>query len=331
MGPEILPGTREYQWVASVVEATERATGRPSPWNRRLYEELGEVGGTARIGGGPMTISRPRVLEPVMRAYDAPGSLDLPTTGEVRRGVIVVVHETDHHQHEAGDQIEPDAVRFASPEFVVMTEGLAEINRDRVVDRVIEDIGADNIVPRIHKVQTPTGYVGYQAGVEGVLQGLHTLSGRPPDEVWEDVDQAPLVHRYNAMADVLIDARLNGLMPEWDRGEIRRQLSQPLKDELGSLTQDALDIEPPDQLAQRGRETGARAVLRVEQVLKGVEARYKLSVDAETARLRQFLEVGGTTAGSGAGAGAGGGAAAGAGAASLHVPSFVRRRDEWSR
>jgi hypothetical protein len=328
MGPEILPGTREYQWVASVVEATERLTGRPSSWNRRLYEQLGESAGSAQ-SDGTMTISRPQVLEPVMRAYDAPGSVDLPTTEGARAGVMIVVHETDHHQHEFGYAFEPDAIQLASPEYTVATEGLAANNRDRVVDPVIQDIGMDNVVPRILEAPMISAYAGYQAGVEGVLHGLHTLSGMSPYEVWETVDQAPFVQRYNAMADVLIDSRLKDLMPEQDRSEIRRQLSQPLKDELGSLTQYTLGIEPPDQLAQRGRETGARAVLRVEQVLKGVEAEYRLSVDAETARLRQFLEVGGAAARGGAAAG--GGAAGGAAAAARLVTSFVRQRDEWSR
>jgi hypothetical protein len=71
LGREILPHTREYQWVASIVDAVERRTGRPSSWSRRLYEELGETTGMAQLDG-PMTIRRD-VLDSVMHAYDATG------------------------------------------------------------------------------------------------------------------------------------------------------------------------------------------------------------------------------------------------------------------
>jgi hypothetical protein len=51
-----------------------------------------------------------------MRAYDATGPLDLDTIGWARIGAMTVIHETDHHQHPAGDENAPDAVRFYSPE-----------------------------------------------------------------------------------------------------------------------------------------------------------------------------------------------------------------------
>lgn len=343
-GSEILPSTREYQWVASIVAALERRTGLPSSWNRRLYDELGDVGATAQFNG-PMTISRERILEPVMRAYDATGPSDLATAGWARIGAMVVVHEIDHHQHEVGDEDAPDAVRFDSMENEVLTEGLADSNRDQFADKVIQDIGMDKAVPEVLEVHAVMPYAGYQAGVEGVLQGLHTISGRSQREVWTAVDRTPFAQRYNAMADVVIDSRLNGLMPPEHRSQIRLRLGRPLQEELASLTAYNAEMEPPVQLAARGRDTGTRAVQRLEQELGAIEQHYRQygehaprmpmsapdralvekiesyygrsTADLETAHLRQFLDNGsdrGAGAGAGAGAAAGGGAAAGAAA-----------------
>ena len=342
MGPEILPTTREYQWIASIVEAVERRTGRRSSWNRRLYEELSGTGGTAQVDG-PMTVNRPLVLEPVMRAYDATGPLSLEEVGWARIGAMLVVHETDHHQHEVGDEHAPDAVRFASMESEVLTEGLADSNRDRIVDQVITDIGMDKAIPRIHEVRAVMPYAGYQAGVEGVLQGLHTISGRSREEVHAAVDGTPFAQRYNALADVVIDSRLKNLMPPEHRSQIRLRLSRPLREELGSLGNYSAENEPPVKLAERGRETAARAIQQLERELGAIEQHYQRygehpprmpmsaqeraqverieafygrpSIELETAHLRQFLDNG-TRAGlgGGAGAGAGGGAAGGAAA-----------------
>jgi hypothetical protein len=331
LGPEVLPGTREYEWVASVVAAVERRTGRPSSWNRRLYEELGETGGIAQIGGH-LRLSREHVLDPVLRAYDANRPTDLETTGGARLGVLLLVHEIDHQQHEEGDETAPDAVRHASKAGEALTEGLADSNRDRIADPVMHDIGIDAAVPRIHDLTVPTLYGGYQAGVEGVLHGLHTISGRPADEVRTAVDVTPFAQRYNAMADVLIDSRLRGVMPPEHRSQIRLRLTRPLQEELGSLTDHYNAMrETPQQLTDRGRDTGARAVLRLEQELSTVEAHYqghgehpprmpmtaqeraqvqeieafygRPPIEFEPAELRQFLD-------SGAGRSAGAGAAA---------------------
>ena len=76
-------------------------------------------------------------------------------------------------------------------------------------------------------------YAGYQAGVEGCCTVcIRSAAGRSTRS-WTAVDQTPFVQRYNAMADVVIDSRLAGRMPPEHRSQVRLQLSQPLKEELG--------------------------------------------------------------------------------------------------
>ncbi|WP_344233061.1 hypothetical protein [Kribbella hippodromi] len=260
--------------MAQVVAAVERRTGRPSSWNRRLYEERSGMGATAQPNG-PLSINGPEVLDPLFRAYDATEPLDDWTTRQARAAVLVVVHETDHHQHQGGDQNAPDAVRFDSMECDPVTEGLADSNAHRLLDPVIDDIGMADAFPRIHEVDVVSSYTGYQAGVEGVLDGLQRISGRPWDEVHAAVDSAPFVQRYNAMADVVIDSRLDGLMPPEHRSQLRLVLGQPLREELGLLAEYDLAHVVPDLLADRGQESGAKAVQRLEQEVQAVEQHYR--------------------------------------------------------
>jgi hypothetical protein len=350
LGPEILPGTREYEWVASIVDAVERRTGRRSSWNRRLYEAIGESDGWAGIDG-PLSIKR-NVLDAVMHAYDATGPLGLQETGGARVAVMLVVHETDHHQNSVGDETAPDAVAYTSAEGVAVTEGLADINRDRIVDQVIDDIGMDQAVPRIHDLTATTPYAGYQTGVQGVLDGLHEISGRSPEEVLTAVDRTPFAQRYNAMADVVIDSRLDGLMPPEHRSQIRLRLTRPLREELGKLAGYDPKTDLPNALADRGRAAAATAVERLGSELAAIESHYRRHgdhpprmpmsaqersqvqrieahygrppLDAETAHLRQFLDTGGRAGRAGGGAAAGGAAAASAAA-------FARRATLSSR
>jgi hypothetical protein len=346
MGSEILPSTREYQWVASIVDAVERQTGVRSGWNRRLFEEPSERSGKAYMNG-PMTLNRQDVLDPVLHAYDATEPLGLAKTGHARFSAMVVVHETDHHQCDEGDDKAPDAVRHAAPENAVLTEGLAEVNSSRVIQAVIRDSGMEAEVPRIQDVLMPSLYPGYHAGVEQALSGLSTISGRSLDDVLATVNRTPIAQRYNAMADVLIDARLDGLMPPEHRSQIRLRLTEPLRERLGALRQfeSAASLDPQAG-ADQARGYATRALRTVERELGSVERHYRQygehaprmpmsaqdrslvekiesyygrsTADLETAHLRQLLDNG-SDRGAGAGAAAGGGAAAGAAAAASPV------------
>jgi hypothetical protein len=212
-------------------------------------------------------------------------------------------------------------------------------------------------IPQIHDVTVTAGYAGYQNGVDGVLDGLQSISGRSPDEVLEAVSGSPFAQRYNAMADVVIDSRLSGVMPPEHRSQIRIRLNRPLREELGSLARLDPNIVPPNELADRGRAAGARAVGRLEHELVSIEQHYEQhgglqaprmpmsvqdraqvqrieafygrpSIDHETAHLRQFLDTG-AQAGRGGGAASGGaaaGSAAAAGAAAARPPAQA-----WSR
>jgi len=67
-GPEILPGTPEYEWMSSVVAKAAEYAGRPSHWNGKLYEQPGPVSGLYQPDGS-MTISREHVLDPARPAF----------------------------------------------------------------------------------------------------------------------------------------------------------------------------------------------------------------------------------------------------------------------
>ncbi|MGW7685504.1 hypothetical protein ACWGID_32480 [Kribbella sp. NPDC054772] len=182
-GLEIRPDTREYQWVARVVAAVEHRTGRASTWNRRPYDEHSGIAASAEYNG-PMTISRYQVLDPVMEAYDASGPPDLQTRGAAHIGAMVVVHETDHHQHEAGDEDAPDAVGRFSEECVAVREGLSDSNAARLTDPIIRDIGMDKAVPGSDTVGVQMPYANpprmpMSAQQRAQVQRIEAFYGRP--------------------------------------------------------------------------------------------------------------------------------------------------------
>lgn len=310
LGPEILPGTREYQWVAYVVEAVERRTGRPSSWNRRLYEDRTGVLAAA-VPSGPMSVSRAEILAPVMRAYDAPETLSLDGRQRAGLGVWVIVHETDHHQAELGDAAAPDAIQELSPEDEALSEGLADLKAARLTGPIMQDIQMDQAIPGSLGAFSGSLYPGYRAGADGVLTGLHRTTGLPREDVLSAIEQTPRLQRYNTMADLVIATRLAGLMPPAHMPQVRQRLSRPLRHELAGLHK--YESAPyPDALALDGlgREFSARAIRNVERTVDAIEQQYRQSSGGlETAHLRQFLDNG-PQSDRGAGAAAGGAAAA---------------------
>lgn len=343
LGPEILPGAREYQWVASIVDAVERRTGRRSSWDRRLFEEPTDAFART-FPAGPMAVSREHILRPVMHAYDAPGELTAQDRQRARLGVWVVVHEIDHQQAELGDDAAPDAVRQLGPEDMALSEGFAEVKAARLTGLVMQDIGMDKAIPGSVSAFHGSVYPGYRAGVDRVLTGLQKVTGLSPENVVSAVEQAPRLQRYNAMADLVIDTRLDGLVPEAHRSQIRLQLSRPLRDQLGALMQHESPNGDPVALDRLGREHADGALAELEHQVGVIEQHYRQydadaprmpmswqdrslvvrieayygrsTADVENAHLRQFLDNGSRTGlgGGGTAAGAGGGAAGGAAA-----------------
>jgi len=335
-GPEILPGTREYAWVASVVAAVERRTGRPSRWDRRLFEETSGVFAAA-TPNGPMTVSREHVLDPVLRGYDAPEELSYHDHQLIRLATAVVIHETDHHQAELGDPAAPDAIRELGPADMALSEGFAELKAKRLTTAVMEDTGMDRAIPGSTQARIGSVYPGYRGSVEGVVLGLQELTGRPRHEIVSAIQDAPRLQRYNAMADLLIDARLDGLMPPEHRSQVRLALTRPLLDELAAMTEHESPTGDQRALDSLGHEHAERALGTVEQQLAGIEQHYRAhgdhpprmpmsaqeraqvqrieayygrpSIDLETTHLRQFLDSGAHSGLAGGGTAAGGGAA----------------------
>lgn len=357
LGPEIPRGTREYAWVASIVDAAERRSGVLSRWNRRLYEEPNNLNLASARDDGPMTVSRRNILGPILSAYDAQRPLTDLEKVLARRSAVIVVHETEHHLCELGDAAAPDAIPYPSPEEVALAEGLADTRAFRSADAIIQDIGMDLAVPGVRHAQVAVTYPGYNAGVNGVVHGLHTISGLPPDEVRVAIERTPRLQRYNTMADLVIDARLDGLMPPDHRSQIRAKLARPLRHELAALSRYEAPDGDPQKLDGLGREFSARAIRAVGRELDWVEAHYRRygdqpprmalsledklrlervesyygrpTAELEAAYLQQFLNTGGPGSGAAGGGTAAGASSAAAAAPYLTNPSMHSGRSPW--
>jgi hypothetical protein len=309
LGPEVLPGTPEYEWVSSVVAAVERRTGRTSRWNRQIYEEASGFQGGKAVADGPLLLSRVDILDPAMRAYNSTDPLTPDQIVAARRAVYGVVHEAVHHLSDPGDDSAPDAVRHGSPEEIALEESLADTEAIRIELDVIRDIGMDRAVPRIVDLHiTASSYSAYNEGLNRVVDGLSEITDRHPDDIRSEIHRTPIPQRYNAMADLIIDRRLADLADF--RTELRSRLAEPLRSELGALSKYQPIDRPaevtPQQAVDLGGQYAQRAIREVRERLPALRTQY-----AAVADMRRFLGEH-TAAGRSA---AGGGAAAG-GAAS---------------
>jgi hypothetical protein len=172
LGPEITPGTREYEWVASIIAARERRTGEPTGWNGRLYEQPDNDIHAAAHGDGSLSVNRDNILQPVLQAYDARRELSADELRLARRGAIVILHEVEHLGSYRGDDTAPDAVELDSPEEEAVAESLADTRAIRDVNPIIVAIGMHTAVPGVLDADDTITYAAYNAGMDTVVTGL---------------------------------------------------------------------------------------------------------------------------------------------------------------
>jgi hypothetical protein len=291
-GPEILPGTPEYQWVASIVRAVERRSGARSSWNGKLYEQHTAVLAGAIHFDGSMSMS-PRLLAAARLAYTA----DRPLTDDekltAKFAAIMVAHEARHLSSNLGDDTAPDAVKIGSAAEWALEEGLNDTWTHRHAEAVIQDIGMDEVVPGIADVEAPCSYPGFMAATDGVVHGLAETTELAPEKVRDTIHRTPRPQRFNAMADLAIDQRLRGLMPESHRAQLRYRFGGEIKRELGTLSEPEASLRfDADTMSRWGRETGEKAIAGLNKALAQAESHYRTwheqnpGAEAEPPRMR---------------------------------------------
>lgn len=234
-GPELPPSSPEYQWVASVIRSVEQRTGSPTRWNGRVFEEPNpNYLGTAHPDGS-MTVNRASVIEPVKLAYTAGRPLTSDENYRARDAAATVTHEAVHLSSRFGDQNAPGAHPIRDDPARALEEGQAENWTHRNLDNVIADVGLDKAAPGVLNEPSMNAYPAYTHASATLNRDLATRTGQTSDQVGNQLIGTERAQRWNAVADMVIDQRLTGLMPESHRDAVRQQVAAPLRDEFAAL------------------------------------------------------------------------------------------------
>ncbi|TCO49578.1 hypothetical protein EV646_103560 [Kribbella antiqua] len=115
LGPEITPGSREYAWVATIIDARERRTGELSGWNGRLYEQPDS---RAIRDVNPIIVAqvRARLTEPLRHELALLYGYEGPRRAEL--GKVLTDDELAGIGRENGDRAGQGQRRVAAPQRV---------------------------------------------------------------------------------------------------------------------------------------------------------------------------------------------------------------------
>lgn len=275
-GQELQPSSPEYQWVASVIKSVEQRTGSPTRWNGRVFEEL-DAGalGTAHPDGA-MTVSPGRVLDPVRQAYTGGRPLTDDENYRLRDAAATVTHEAVHLSSRFGDESAPGAYPAHDPAALALEEGQAEHWVHRNLDDVIADVGLDRASPGVLTQPGTDAYPAYTAASADLNSGIAARTGQSTDQVATQLIGTGRAQRWNAAADMVIDQRLGGLMPESHRDAVRAQMVAPMRTEFEALaTVQADPSATSTQKATQARDAANRAISGMDQAVGHAEQHYK--------------------------------------------------------
>jgi hypothetical protein len=274
-GPEILPGTPEYQWASRVIKAVEERTGLPSRWNGRLYQETDPyLLGTAHDDGS-LTLS-PRVLEAMRTAYAAGAEATPQQCDDARQAMAIAVHEARHLCNQLGPQDDLlGSVKLYDPDEIALEEGLVDTWAHRHVDGVIQQLDMDRAVPGVIGANAVVSYSAYTKGTDALVNGLADVTGVQPDEVRGQLHDTPRTQRWGVAADLVIDQRLDGVVPPDHRDQIKGKLQTAMRVEFASLQSVQLSgLLDQRGLESYGRATGQAAVGALNRTLSDIETHY---------------------------------------------------------
>ncbi|MER7248382.1 hypothetical protein [Kribbella sp. NPDC000426] len=229
-GPEILPGTPDYEWFASVVDRTEEFAGRSSHWNGRLYEQPGAVAGVVEADGS-MTISREHILDPARPGYTEGRSLTHDERYAAGAATRMAVFQARASLSGLGDDTGPGASPIGSLEDIALENALADRFTGRYGGRIAESLTEQNL-----PVDSFPAFPAYTTATDRLMYSLSRPTGMGPGELRDLLEATDRSQRFNVIADRVIDTQLGDRVPESHRNQLRQDLTGPLRRGLSGLT-----------------------------------------------------------------------------------------------
>ncbi|TDU91398.1 hypothetical protein EV138_5004 [Kribbella voronezhensis] len=284
-GRELPASSPEYQWVASVIRSVEQRTGSPTRWNKQVFEELDPgVLGSAHADGA-MTVSPGRVLDPVRHAYTGGRPLTNDENYRLRDAAATVTHEAVHLSSHYGDPTVPGAHPTHDPAGRALEEGQAEHWTHRNLDGVIADVGLDRAAPGVLTQPSMDAYPAYTSASADLNSALAARTGQSTDEIATRLIGTERTQRWNEAADMVIDQRLGGLMPESHRDAVRAQVVAPARAEFEKLATAQADKSLNSaQKTMLARDAASRAISGMDQAVGHAEQHYQNWYQQEAAR-----------------------------------------------
>lgn len=274
-GPELLPSSPDYERIESVIRSVERRTGSPTRWNGRVFEEPDANLLGAAYPDGSMTVSRRNVLTPMHLAFTAGHPLTSQQNLQARDAAATVAHEAVHLSSHFGDPRAPGAYPLQDDAEMALEEGQAEHWTHRNLDDVIADIGLDEAAPGVLTQPSLDAYPAYTQAAVALNRGLAGRAGRTIDDVATELIKTDRTQRWNAVADIMIDARLAGLMPESHRTVVRQQVVAAARSAFADLPAAQQGTMKEKNKAKVGHEAAVRALTGMDQAIGDAERRYR--------------------------------------------------------
>ena len=273
---EIPPGSPEYIWVSNVIAAVEKRTGLSTCWNGKLYDETDPKYLGSANPDNSLAISRSKLLDVVRDAMQGK-QLSRREAAVLRDAVLTTVHEAMHLSV-------PGARQPTDAADVALDEGLVESWTHANLDAVIYDLELDQVQPDIIRQPSVDTYYAYTAAVGALAHGLGTVAQVDAEEIRRTLLAAEPTRRWDAVADLIIDQRLDGLMPPEDRATVRRELTDRMRAEFGSLPEIQFDnTMRAAPRAELGHRVGVAAVIAVQQQVSVNEKYYRGQAERQAA------------------------------------------------
>jgi hypothetical protein len=275
-GAELPLASPEYEWVARVIRSVERRTGSPTRWNGRVFEEMdtGILG--AAHADGSMTVSASKVLAPVRLAYTGGRPLTNQESLRARDAAATVAHEAVHLSSRYGNPNAPGAYPTHDDASRAIEEGQAEHWTHRNLDGVIADVGLDRAAPGVLTQPTMDAYPAYTHAAANLNRGLADRTGQTSDQVASKLIGTERAQRWNAVADMVIDSRLAGLMPASHRDFVRQQVVAPVRKEFETLPAAQADRSLSGaQKATAAKDAATRTLASMDQAVGHIQQHYE--------------------------------------------------------
>lgn len=270
-GPEILPDTWEYQWVAAVVAKAAEHARRPSNWNGKLYEQPGPISGIYERDGS-MTISRPHVLDQARPAY-TPGHTLTSDEGHAAAGATrMMVFQARLSLTDQGDDTVPGATPIGSLEDLALEGGFADHFARRYTTPIADELAEQPLPTLAH----PPAFPAYIAATDRLMYPLSGATGIGVDQLRDLIERTERPLRFNELADRVIDHELGDLVPDAHRDELRHELTGPLRRGLGHLTLvEAGQVADPGTKYGQGDRTAELTALEFQENLDEIIDHYE--------------------------------------------------------